>query len=90
MAVLHFGVVDLPYGDTASGNAPKKGAETTGDVAEILEAKYHVIELFYQELGDHVASALELSAARAIQSCSRFEPASSCMVGWLQRNSLAL
>ena len=56
---LHLGVIEYPYTD-ATG-------VTTGDVAEILEAKYHVIELFYQELGDDVSKTLELSAARAIQ-----------------------
>ena len=56
---LHLGVIEYPYAD---------GSTPTGDVAEILEARYHVIELFYQELGaDNVASALELGAARAIQ-----------------------
>ncbi len=48
---LHLGVVDLPYN--------KKGGLSTGDVAEFLEAKYHVMEVFYQENQEKVAAHLE-------------------------------
>lgn len=43
---LRIGVIDVPY--TSSGlPGVGKGGETTGDVAEILEAKYHVMETLY-------------------------------------------
>lgn len=44
---LHLGVVDVPYTDSPE-------ALTTGDVAEILEDKYHVIEVFYEQHGEDV------------------------------------
>lgn len=45
------------------------GAKTTGDVAEILEDKYHVIEFFYEDLGGElIAGALENSVLGAIES----------------------
>lgn len=61
MPVLHLGVVDVPY-------AAAKG-KTTGDIAEILEAKYHVMEVFAEELGgDAIASALEHSVRNAVEN----------------------
>jgi hypothetical protein len=66
---LHLGVLDVPYTDAS---------KSTGDVAEILEAKYHVIELFYEELGaDHVQEALEHSADIAIKDLFSGAPAAS-------------
>lgn len=59
MPVLHLGVVEQFY-QTPSAPAPKKigkkprrrrasrGTISTGDVAEILEAKYHIFELFWE------------------------------------------
>lgn len=41
MTTLHLGVIDLPY-------TYGSGSKTTGDVAEILEDKYHVMEHFYE------------------------------------------
>ena len=41
---LHLGVLDVPY-KQGSNSSP----ETTGDVAEILENRYHPIEIFYEE-----------------------------------------
>ena len=38
---------------------------TTGDVAEILEARYHVIELFVEEVGVHL---IEKAVGRAVQN----------------------
>lgn len=62
--VLHLGVVDVPYdhreplttgqifemlkrGKRVTRSAVR-GSPTTGDVAEILEAKYHVMEIFFE------------------------------------------
>lgn len=72
MKTLHLGVVDIPYvaAETPAQQRkrvkkrphPPAGAKTTGDVAEILEAKYHVMEAFYeihgQEIGDGLAEAM--------------------------------
>ena len=52
-----MGVIDVPY---------KNGGKTTGDVAEILEAKYHIMELFFQEHSDDVISTLVKSYADAL------------------------
>ncbi len=61
MTILHFGVTDLAYADG--------DGKTTGDVAEILEAKYHVMQTFYDMLGeDVVAKALERSVANAVEA----------------------
>ena len=38
---LHLGVLDVPYSHSPEGT-------TTGDVAEILEAKYHPMEAFVE------------------------------------------
>lgn len=43
MTTLHLGVVDVAYSDPDA-----KGAATTGDVAEILEGKYHVMRVFFE------------------------------------------
>lgn len=61
--ILHLGVIDLPYGH----QAPRKGrkrritatTKSTGDVADILEAKYHVMEIFFEEHADDVVTYLE-------------------------------
>lgn len=48
-------------------SAPASGAETTGDVAQWLEDKYHVMEVFYEEIGQELmAKALEHSLQGAI------------------------
>jgi hypothetical protein len=54
---LHLGVIDIPYSQ-GSSRSPKKGA-TTGDVADILEDKYHVMEHFWQSpRGQKIADAV--------------------------------
>jgi len=69
---LHLGVVELPYAVEAPrrvrvkngkrSTAPASGAQTTGDVAQILEDKYHVMETFYtlnqQEIADSLAQTM--------------------------------
>jgi hypothetical protein len=58
MTKLHLGVVDLPYAN---------GGKTTGEVAQILEDKYHVMELFVEEIGlTAITDALEKSAKDAL------------------------
>lgn len=80
---LILGVVDIPYTDSgkvpsaaamararASQKAPKGGgsAQTTGDVATILEAKYHVMETFYERHEEEVAAAMEGALAGELEN----------------------
>lgn len=51
MTTLHLGVVDVPYADA--------GGKTTGDVAEILEDKYHVMRIFFELHDKRIAEWLE-------------------------------
>jgi hypothetical protein len=81
--VLKLGVIDVPYANEAQAgkipqakkgkaNKPLKpktasGTQTTGDVAEILEEKYHIMDTFAfarlpdiaKELEDSIAGELE-------------------------------
>jgi len=66
--ILHLGVTELPYAAA--------GGKTTGDVAEILEAKYHVVEVFYEENKETVVSALEDSLQGALESLIMGAPVS--------------
>lgn len=67
---LHFGVVDLPYSGAPRGKRAKlkSGNQTTGDVAEILEDNYKVMEHFYELHGDEIAKSLEESVAGGLDS----------------------
>lgn len=55
---LHLGVLDVPYGD---------GKATTGEVAQILEDKYHIMEVFLEETGDQINKFFEASAKAAVE-----------------------
>lgn len=76
--ILHLGVVDVPYVDKEApaaqrkrikaGKRPASNELTTGDVAEILEDKYHVMEVFYELHKDDVAKDLEKSVAGALET----------------------
>lgn len=61
MTVLHLGVIDLPYSD-------KDGNKSTGQVAQILEDKYHVMEIFAEENIEMIGDALVNSVEGAIES----------------------
>ena len=67
MTTLHLGVLDQPYDDGA----------TTFSVAEILEAKYHVMEIFYELRKEDVAKALEKSIQSALDMLDSDAPAES-------------
>lgn len=76
--ILHLGVVDVPYVDAETpaasrkrlkaGKPPAPNELTTGDVAEILEAKYHVMEVFFNLHQEDVAKDLEKSVAGALET----------------------
>jgi hypothetical protein len=81
MPVLHLGVYDFPYKSQPTSASKGKGkksktksklksstAWSTGDVAEILEAKYHVMEIFFQLKENKIAKSLENSLAGALES----------------------
>lgn len=63
MTILHLGVVDIPY--TGQVNI---GASTTGDVADILEAKYHVMEIFFEEHQQEIADLLAAAMAGSLEN----------------------
>lgn len=54
---LNLGVVNVSYSDPDA-----KGAVTTGEVAEFLENKYHVMRVFYElhekEIGEQIGVAV--------------------------------
>lgn len=61
MTTINFGVNDLPYSHSADTGKVKKGktkgsavTSTTGEVAEILEEKYHIMEIFWELHGNEV------------------------------------
>ena len=62
MATLHLGVNDIPY--------DYKGSEgrSTGDVAEILEAKYNVMGVFFEVHGQEIAKHLAEAATDALEN----------------------
>lgn len=82
--ILNLGVIDVPYANEAQtkkvakprkgkANKPVKqktasGTQTTGDVAEILEAKYGIMDAFaFAQLPD-IAKDLEESIAGALET----------------------
>lgn len=66
--ILHLGVVDLPYSGAPSKRGRKSGTQTTGDVAGWLEARYHVMETFYELHKDDIAADLEDGLAGALEN----------------------
>jgi hypothetical protein len=59
MPVLHLGVIDVPY---------TEGGITTGEVAQILEDEYHVIEIFFEQKKDQIERILTASVESALQA----------------------
>lgn len=82
---LNLGVVDVPYVDAEkpatqrkrikAGKPPEPNEMTTGDVAEILEAKYHVMEIFYEMHKEDVAKDLAESVVGALETIMMGGPA---------------
>lgn len=63
---LVLGVLDVAYGDAHGGGT--SGAKTTGEVAELLESHYHVMETFYEARKEKIADWLAGSVANAIEA----------------------
>jgi hypothetical protein len=75
---LLLGVLDVAYTD-------KAGVTTTGDVAEYLEADYHVMRTFLElhegEIGDQLANMM----AGAIESLAQGKPGPPSVTGPMSR-----
>ena len=56
---ISLGVIEHPYGDTG---------QSTGDVAEILEERYHVMETFRDQNIDFISEALTDGFLGAIEN----------------------
>lgn len=78
MTTLHLGVTDIPYATDEARKVKGKKVQvktmTTGDVAEILENKYHVMELFFEEHSDFIVGEIEKSLAGAIENVAMGAP----------------
>lgn len=84
MTILNLGVNEIPYasgkraprravarirkGKLKTHTAAASGQQTTGDVAEILEDKYQILETFAAEYAQPIADALAHSVAGAIDN----------------------
>lgn len=60
---LVLGTLDVAYANPGS-----KGAITTGEVAQLLEKRYHVMETFYESRKEKIAEWLAGSVANAIET----------------------
>lgn len=83
MPTLVLGIVDQPYENDhppkPAPKKPRKGAKhrrrdfiggeitTTGDVAEILEARYHIYEIFFTLHEQQIADLMSDSYAAALE-----------------------
>lgn len=71
---LHLGVLDQPYRSRMRARGERRRVKgptlpvTTGDVAEILEAKYGVMEAFWRVKADRITRALERAMSDAIET----------------------
>lgn len=66
---LVLGVLEQAYSDAGSN-----GATTTGEVAEILEKKYHVMETFYDQYKERIADWMAESVAKTIEAIATGAP----------------
>ena len=82
LVILHLGVIEIPYNEPPPpGKRRKKkvvaGTQTTGDVAEILEAHYHIMEVFFETHQDEIAKDLEDGLAGTLESLAMGAPPSA-------------
>jgi hypothetical protein len=82
MPVLHLGVADIPYTEAPPlvrrGRRPKKQAShtTTGDVAEILEDKYHIMQIFFEQHKKDIVGLMTDSMTGALENMLSGAPSS--------------
>lgn len=67
-------------------NKPRKpkaqnGSQTTGDIAEILEAKYHIMETFAERHLPEIAEDLADNMAHALSALMNGDPAPQSLFG---------
>lgn len=74
-------MLDVPYADAASYRAvgkkkPKhvEGSKTTGDIATILEEKYHILDVFWELHNEEIMEAIVDSYAGAVESIQMGAP----------------
>jgi len=63
-------------GQPEAFSAPASGAITTHDVASILEAKYHLMEVYYEDTKAELAADLESGLANVLEARMNGAPAS--------------
>ncbi len=93
LTTLIFGVSDIPYSEPAEApvKQPKRRAKpikpkvqtvtTTGQVAEILEAKYGVMRAFFDRHEADIAKDLEDGVGHALEAVLRGAPPSMDVFG---------
>ena len=60
MTTLHLGVTDVPYAS--------KSRKTTGDVAEILEGRYGIMQAFWARHGQDYIDGLVMGSMQAMEA----------------------
>lgn len=70
MLKLNLGVVDVGY-------TGESGAASTGDVAQILEDRYHIMRVFYEANEEFISEAIANDMSGSIESMLQGAPASS-------------
>ena len=81
MPTLQLGVLDVAYSDAQGGD----GTTTTGDVAEILEDRYQVMQTFFDLKGQVIAQFLADAMGVQIQNMMRGEAAPNPLYGAEQK-----
>lgn len=69
MPKLSLGVLDVAYSDAQGGD----GTTTTGEVADILEKRYQVMQTFFDLKGGLIADAIGVAMGIQIQNLMRGE-----------------
>ena len=67
MPTLHLGVLDVAYSNDS-------GAVTTGQVAEFLEADYHVMRVFFETNQERIGEWLAQSMSSEIENLAMGKP----------------
>jgi len=75
--ILHLGVIDIPYSDEDI---------STGDVAEILESQYHVMQTFYDFHQTEISEYMADSVAGALENIMSGAPAGQNPFGTAENN----